>query len=358
MPVVDCDVHPYVNGIGQVLKHMSAAWRQRFADHDLRLSGFAHNRYINAMFGRRPDAVPPGGGVPGSDPVYAARDLLDRWEVEIALLLALQAGSTCAWPDPRDATVLVGALNQHFIEAWLPVDPRYRYAVAVTSHDPGWAAAEVRRHAENPAVAAVLLMLTDIPLGAKHHYPIFDAAREASLPIVIHPTGAEGLYSGTAPLAGGAPRSYAEWHGLAPQVGQSALASILFSGALESFPDLRLVFTEYGFTWLPPLLWRLDMEWRNFRGDVPWMKRSPSDYVRSHIRFTTQPMEDPERPADFATLLRLMDAEHLLLFSSDYPHYDEDNPDVVTARFPPELRERVCRLNALDILRLAVPADA
>jgi predicted TIM-barrel fold metal-dependent hydrolase len=202
------------------------------------------------------------------------------------------------------------------------------------------------------------MMLTDIPLGAKHHYPIFDAAAESRLPVVVHPTGAEGLYSGTAPFAGGTPRSYAEWHALAPQVGQSALASLVFSGALETFPDLRVVFTEYGFSWLPTLLWRLDMEWRNFRGDVPWMKMSPSDYVRRQVRFTTQPMEDPDDPRDLLGLLRLMDAEHLLLFSSDYPHYDEDNPEVVSARFPPEIRERVKRLNALEILRLPVRPNA
>jgi uncharacterized protein len=53
-----------------------------------------------------------------------------------------------------------------------------------------------------------------------------------------------------------------------------------------------------------------------------------------------------------------MDAEHLLVFSSDYPHYDEDNPDVVSARLPTAIRERVRRLNALDVLRLPVQPHA
>jgi predicted TIM-barrel fold metal-dependent hydrolase len=100
-------------------------------------------------------------------------------------------------------------------------------------------------------------------------------------------------------------------------------------------------------------MWRLDAEWKALRTEVPWVTRRPSDYLRDHVRFSTQPLERPEDDRDCLQMLVLMDAEHLLMFSSDYPHWDFDDPFV---SLPPSLtdaqRQAVYAGNARALYRL------
>ena len=81
---------------------------------------------------------------------------------------------------------------------------------------------------------------------------------------------------------------------------------------------------ESGFTWLPAYLWRLHKFWRGIRMETPWVDRAPLEIVRSNIRFSLQPVD---APPDRETLNRLFDhmqSDELLLFSTDYPHWQFD----------------------------------
>jgi predicted TIM-barrel fold metal-dependent hydrolase len=50
-------------------------------------------------------------------------------------------------------------------------------------------------------------------------------------------------------------------------------------------------------------------------------------------------------------------AERFVVFSSDYPHYDTDDPTRVIASLPADLKDRICYQNAFEVLpRLPVPA--
>ncbi len=59
------------------------------------------------------------------------------------------------------------------------------------------------------------------------------------------------------------------------------------------FPKLKVVLIELGVTWMPPYLWRLAKFWRGVRNEVPWIDRSPEEYVRDHVRLTIQPFDGP-----------------------------------------------------------------
>jgi predicted TIM-barrel fold metal-dependent hydrolase len=186
-------------------------------------------------------------------------------------------------------------------------------------------------------------------LGNHHFDPIYEAAQEHELSIFFHVSGADFVYQGSPVPCGGIPETYSEWRLALPQIGQANLSSLVFSGALERYPHLNFVFAEFGFAWVAPLVWRMDVMWQAARMETPWVKRWPSDYVRERVRFTTQPIEEPRRKKDLDTLIGILGPEHLV-FSTDYPHWDADNPYRVLQSVPDEWRRQICRDNALAFI--------
>ena len=114
---------------------------------------------------------------------------------------------------------------------------------------------------------------------------------EAGLPVGVHAFG----FGGNPITASGWPSYYIEEMVGHSQCQQSALASLVLEGVFERFPKLKMVMIEAGFGWAPSLAWRLDKVWQRLKSEVPHVKRPPSEYIREHIWWTTQPMEDPER---------------------------------------------------------------
>jgi hypothetical protein len=94
---------------------------------------------------------------------------------------------------------------------------------------------------------------------------------------------------------------------------------------MERFPRLRSVMVEGGFGWVPSLVWRMDTHWKRMRDEVPHLKRAPSEYVRRQVWFATQPAEEPERRNDLAELCEWIGWDRLV-FATDYPHWDMDDP--------------------------------
>jgi uncharacterized protein len=113
---------------------------------------------------------------------------------------------------------------------------------------------------------------------------------------------------------------------------------------------------EGGISWLPPILWRLDKNWKGLRVMAPWVDRLPSEIVRDHILLTTQPVEEPENPKHFHAILDMFDAERMVMFSSDFPHWDGDAPDFAARQFPAALRARVMGETAREFYGLPEPA--
>ncbi len=51
----------------------------------------------------------------------------------------------------------------------------------------------------------------------------------------------------------------------------------------------------------------------------------PSEYVRRKVWFTTQPIEEPEPRDHLADAIEWLGWDRVL-FATDYPHWDYDNP--------------------------------
>jgi predicted TIM-barrel fold metal-dependent hydrolase len=51
-------------------------------------------------------------------------------------------------------------------------------------------------------------------------------------------------------------------------------------------------------------------------------------------------------------MLEMFPAERMLMFSSDFPHWDGDTPDFAARNFPADLRARVMHETARTLYRL------
>src|SRR5690606_6298765 len=124
-----------------------------------------------------------------------------------------------------------------------------------------------------------------------------------------------------------------------------------------TFPKLKVAMLEGGFGWVPSLMWRMDMDWKGLRHQTPWVEKLPSEYLVDHIRFASQPMEEPEDPKDIETIIEWMHGDRTLMFASDYPHWDWDDPAVTFTQLPDDLRHRIFAENAADTFGLTIPAQ-
>jgi uncharacterized protein len=357
--LVDCDVHPIMRGgMADLRPFLSRAAQRRLGlDERRTLTTVGHREavsiprnllYVNQAGVLRDDARAPDGSAPGADPAFTAQQLLDAHGISRAVLIGGEVLGLGAMPDPDAAAIIASAYNDWLAATWLAADDRYRGTIVVGAQDPALAAREIRRAAVDDRFVAVLLPLTNILMGQRHYDPIYETAAELRLPITVHPNSGEGIFRTSPPMAGGTPTYYVEWHTGLSQVFQANLISLVCHGVFERFPNLKVVLTEGGLGWIPDVLWRLDKNVKGLRDEVPWITRLPSEYVVDHVRFTSQPLPEPKRRHHLHVLCEIARADRTLMFSSDYPHWDFDDPRHALTSLPAEIRQRVKVDNALE----------
>ena len=284
------------------------------------------------------------GGPPGSDPDFARQQLLDEWEIDLAILNPLYAVANIQNLD--FANVLMRAVNDWHAATWLDADPRWRGSIVVNVHDCQAAAAEIKRVAADSRFVQVLLLVrSHAPYGRREFRPLFAAAADVGLPIGIHFGG----YGSNPITACGWPSYYIEDHTGMNQAFEAQVISLVCEGVFSEIPDTRVALLEGGFAWLPAVMWRLDKNYRGLRSEVPWLDRLPSEYIRTHIRSTTQPMEEPDNPQHLLQIIDMIGEEQFLMFATDYPHWDFDAPNrALPSVIPSALKRRIFVDNAVD----------
>jgi predicted TIM-barrel fold metal-dependent hydrolase len=335
--IVDVDRHVTVSRYEELFAHMPLSWRKHFereewlgsvtlgADH-VRVS----DRFRNPAPG--PLDAPAGDG-------------------SVRLLLPHQGLGVNGWSDHVAARTFLHALNGYVRDTWAADGDRP--VIVVSPHDPEWSATEIRERARDGDAGAVALPLAGPMLGASFWDPVYEACVEAGLPVVVHFSGVEGRYLGSPPLSGGAHMSALSRMTLMPHLAESSIASLTFEGALVRHPDLRILFTGFGFTWLPSLLWRLDREWRTFRHDVPWVTEPPSRRVLAGMWFSTWPMAEVTDTATWAGGFT-DELRTRIVFGSHAPHDGDSAADVdavIGAGWSDRLRD-----NGSAALGLPLPA--
>ncbi|HEY7169163.1 MAG TPA: amidohydrolase family protein [Candidatus Binatia bacterium] len=266
---------------------------------------------------------------------------LDKEQIDVQFLYPSFLLHVNAWSDGILAMAVCRAYNTWLAEVCRKAPDRLKGVGVVALRDPEGATKELERIREL-GMGAVMINGT---AGAKRldhpdHDGFFTTANRMKMPIAVHFSlqfpGVDTLFEHHFPnrvLAGIFPM-------------MAGLTSVLCSGLLDRYANLKFAFLEGGISWVPAHVERMDDHFENPRyGARDLISRPPSEYLKSgRIFFGCEGNES------FLGKVAAEVGEDLLMFSSDYPHADRTQG---TARYlyertdmPGSLRAKLLEENA------------
>jgi predicted TIM-barrel fold metal-dependent hydrolase len=351
--LVDCDVHQGTSKIEELLPYMPRVYRRQAEEQGIRLPG---SGYFNVAHDVHRTDLVDGSDRPRQDRQLGTsydllrREHLDLWKVDYGLLTGSTAYGATIVPDPDFAAAVVQAFNDWTLEQWASKDPRLLVAIGVCVSDPALAVREIERIGSHPQVRAVMLPTGSTrPYGNRFFHPIWEACERHHLAVGIHP-GNEGAGMAGPPTGVGYPTYYIETRMARPQMAMAHAVSFIAEGVFEKYPGLKVLFVECDQFWAVGLMWHMDADWKSLRDQTPWLRRLPSEYFRGHIRVGSQPFMEPENHMQLGAMMEALHAEETLVFSSDWPHWDWDDPATTFEGLSEKLHRRVFAETACDLL--------
>jgi predicted TIM-barrel fold metal-dependent hydrolase len=253
----------------------------------------------------------------------------------------------------------VKAYNDWMIDEWCAgTHDRLIPLIIVQLWDPALAAAEVRRNAARGNHAVTF---SEIPaflgLPSMHDAngfwdPFLAACEETDTVVCMHIGSSSKMPSTStdAPAAVGSTLTYMN--------AAMSMTDWLMSGLFERFPRLKIAYSEGQIGWIPYVLERADKVWednRGWGGVADKVKRPPSEYYYEHVYGCF--FDDPHG-------LKNIDAVGVnnVTFETDYPHSDSTWPhtkkvaEEIMKDLTQEQVDRICRLNAIEMLHLELEA--
>ena len=234
------------------------------------------------------------------------------------------AGQTFSERQDKDLSIAcIRAYNDWLIEDWGAGAGKNRLlpVTLVPLWDPQLAAAEVRRCAEK---GSFLVTFPENPfyLGFNSIYtpkdswrPFFTACEDTDTMLNMHIGSSSRLAETTpdSPYIVSSSQIYLNCQG--------SLLDFIFSGTLETHPNLKLSYSEGQVGWLPYVMERADKLWeeRDDNEFGSFLQKPPSHYIPGRVYFC---MFDDE------VGLRLRDLVGMdqIVFETDYPHADSTFP--------------------------------
>jgi predicted TIM-barrel fold metal-dependent hydrolase len=179
--------------------------------------------------------------------------------------------------------------------------------------------------------AGALLIASGCPPTHSPSHVALDAvwaqAAEARVPVVFHVGGTGELldphyFDNGLPVPpdfhGGEENFRSVDYMAIPVQPAQTLATMIFDGVFERFPDLQVGVIEQGAVWVPSWMRQMESAVEAFGRHEERLQRlslRPSDYVRRQMKFTPYPTEDVGWVVDQA-------GAGVVMFSSDYPHVE------------------------------------
>ena len=343
--IIDCDVHHMAPEPKALFPYLPKHYAEHIDDFGNMMPVLGHTNMPGK--GARTDLWVGTEDNPGAQPEVARKKHLDAYDIDIAVLTG-GPYAAAVHSDPDYAAAYCRAFNDYTLEHWLGADKRFRASIHIAPQDPALAVEEIRRLGERDEFVQVLMPAgARMPFGNRFYHPIYAACEELGLPMCVH-FGAEGSGISSSPTAAGYPTYYLEMRMARPQIAMAHTVSLLCEGVFEKFPNFQFLFIEHDFFWVPGLMWHMDGDWKGLRDYTPWIKRLPSEYLREHIRFGSQPMPNTPTPGDLKTLLNWLHADEVMMFASDYPHWDWDEPSTFLATYDEAFRQRIMADNAKE----------
>ncbi len=230
--------------------------------------------------------------------------------------------------DPELRRVCYRAYNEWLAEFCATAPDRLLGAGLIPIDDAKSAADEVRHLKQLRLRTGMFLAArVDVALWDESWEPLWDAAAETGIVIGFHLGGGLRTVTFSGPKASD-PGNMGVRVACSTLQMDEPLAAVIFSGALERHPQLKIVLAETGIGWLPYMVERMDDSYQRFldAGDF-WRAHgglqltiAPSAYFRRQVWATFQ--------IDHVGL-RLLDVigDDRVMWASDYPHADSTWPD-------------------------------
>jgi predicted TIM-barrel fold metal-dependent hydrolase len=350
-PLIDCDVHPAPRTPSELLEYLPERYQGKTGS--TLKNWFRMNRGTGVFTGfgalatgMRRDALPEAGPG-GSDPALMEEQLLVQAGVTYAILIPL---TITGMANPEHEAAMCAATNAWLAHKWLGeynAHGRYRGSIMVCPDLPETAIEEIERWSKHGGFVQVMIPpMARGSYGLPQYFPVFEAAARHGLPVGIHINRTPGMAL-LSPV--GFVSYYFEFHPQYTMYYYPHVASLVMAGIFAKIPELRFVLVEGGVSWLTPFMWRLDHYWQEFGSEVPWLDKPPSEYVRKHVLVSTQPLERPSEPRRLNEYLGWMGSKQMVMFSTDYPHWDYDHPEPTLRRLPSEVRELFAYENAAGL---------
>jgi len=257
----------------------------------------------------------PAGALPPSDPRY----LLDHMDLAHVFACTIYGPTRkMRFSDPDLALVCNDAWNAFMLELSSAAPER----IIGLPNLPTWDVDATLRSAKETIDAGARgfefsVFTAAEPVWSPAWEPLWSLAEEAGVPIGFHIGAAAG--EPYPPVENG---RYPAHFCASPFVTQRAMAEIVFCGALDRHPSLKLVFAECRIGWLAFFIEHMDRQQRERRTDVP-LQLKPSEYWQRQMAGT---FED-DRIGGELLKFDWSHLQHVVMWGSDYPHNPVAWPD-------------------------------
>jgi predicted TIM-barrel fold metal-dependent hydrolase len=340
MGPIDCDVHPTVPNMAALLPYLEPLWRETVIRRGIDELTTISYPTVNPLTSRTDWRA--ASGKAATSAAMLGQQALDPFGTRFAICNCLYGAQVLFSEDLSAA--FCRAINDWIRAEWLDRDPRLRASIIVPQQNAELAVEEINRCASDPRFVQILLLVgSELPLGRRQTWPIYAAAEKLGLPVGIH---AGSMYRHPVTTVGWTSFFTEDYINQAPAF-QSQLTSLIVEGVFAKFPGLTVVLMESGVSWLPAFLWRLTKFWKGLRSEIPWVSDPPGSIVRDRVRLTLQPFDGPAGAENLTRLMEHIGSDELILFSSDYPHWQFDGLQALPEGLSPVLAQKIMVDNPL-----------
>lgn len=276
------------------------------------------------------------------DTQYDVDERIERMDtagVGMQILTVSTVHQTHDWASPEQIEQFEHTSNAWMRDMVARHPTRYRGMGGVPMHDTKKAVAEVERCMGELGLSGIQIASFDggREIGDPVLHPFWAKCQEMSAVVYMHPRGNRGERF---------LRNYI-WNSIGQSFEESmALASLMYEGVLDKYPDLRICICHGG-GYFPYNLGRINRNYREKLGQASALPKTPIEFLRGLWYDTCVYDEDV-----LQRLVEIVGPDRIIM-GSDYPVGNPDPVGFVKAcKFDADTERKILRDNAIDLFQL------